>query len=136
GRAAPRDWIPPLSLLAHLAQRTEPGPSDEPAVGILAPTLFIGRRVWPYPKSLVRAGSSSTDRAAARRLLAQSLFVDARDDGARLWAADLAVRCRAIAAVVVDASGFPMAATRRLSLAAAATGSLALLARPVEEIVV
>ena len=94
------------------------------------PVLWVGRRVWPYPRGLVR----TTAGARSRWLLERSLFVDADDDGARLWAIDLALRCRALAAVVADAHGLPMAASRRLQLAAEAGDALALLARPPDEL--
>jgi hypothetical protein len=101
--------------------------------------LFIGRRVWPYPRRLVVVsgpsarggrGDASSPPPGDRRLLERALFVDPKDDGARLWAIDLALRCRAIAAVVADGSGLSMASSRRLQLAAEAGSALALLARP------
>jgi hypothetical protein len=70
-------------------------------------------------------------------LLASSLFVDPPDDAVRLWAIDLALRCSALAAVVADARGLTMAASRRLQLAAEKSlkdgGPLVLLARPLAE---
>ncbi len=82
-------------------------------------TVWIGRRIWPYPLVLDRAG-----------LLGGSLFVDATDTNQRLWAAELALRCSAVASVIADGSGFLMPATRRLQLASRESGALMLLARP------
>lgn len=82
-------------------------------------TVWIGRRVWPYPLVLRRAG-----------LLGGSLFVDATDNNQRLWAAELALRCCAVASVIADGSGFSMSATRRLQLISRGSDVLMLLARP------
>lgn len=82
-------------------------------------TVWIGRRVWPYPLVLERAG-----------LLGGSLFVDATDNNGRLWAAELALRCCAVASVIADGSGFSMSATRRLQLISRDSEVLMLLARP------
>jgi hypothetical protein len=71
--------------------------------------------------------------AADRPLFARSLFVAPTDAAGRLWAVDAALRCPTVTAVVVDASGFDMAATRRLALAANTGEALALLARPPHE---
>jgi hypothetical protein len=71
--------------------------------------------------------------AAERPLFARSLFVAPTDAAGRLWAVDAALRCPTVTAVVVDASGFDMAATRRLALAANTGEALALLARPPHE---
>jgi len=87
--------------------------------------LWIGRRCWPYPAALAHGGD--------RRLLEASIFVDAAEQGERVWAIDLALRSPGVAAVVADASGIGMAESRRLQLAAAAGGSLGLLARPWRE---
>lgn len=134
-------WTPPLSLLVHLAHQVCGGARDVRGADDPGPVLWIGRRVWPYGRALVRAGPLGA------RLLARSLFVAMPDDvaptrpsgtrtpeaGARLWALDLALRCRAVAAVVADGSGFAMAASRRLQVAAEAGHAFVLLARPAEE---
>lgn len=160
----PSVWTPPLSVLVHLAHqvlRSPPaGASDASAstervrpdrmdAGRAGPVLWIGRRVWPYGRALVRAGPKGA------QLLARSLFVATPDEavgvrgrrarggrtdpgspddaGARLWALDLALRCRAVAAVVADGRGFAMAASRRLQVAAEAGHAFVVLARPAEE---
>ncbi len=145
-RPAPEPWTPPVSLLVHVAHQVVSGSGG--AGQPTGPVLWIGERVWPYGRALVRAGPGGA------RLLARSLFVaisgsravnpaaargrdePARDGdvGARLWALDLALRCRAVAAVVADGSGFSMAASRRLQVAAEAGQAFVLLARPPEEL--
>lgn len=118
------DWMPPLSIATELASRALTLSPSVPSS--LSPFLiWIGRRCWPYGRSLIR-GPHGEDRT----LLQHSVFVDAPDIGARLWAIDLALRCPAVGVVVADGSGFDMAATRRLALAAAAGNGLALLLRP------
>ena len=82
-------------------------------------TVWIGRRVWPYPLVLDRAG-----------LLGGSFFVDAKDNNQRLWAAELALQCSAVATVIADGSDFAMPATRRLQLISRQSETLMLLARP------
>lgn len=82
-------------------------------------TVWIGRRIWPYPAVLDRAG-----------LLSGSLFIDARDNNQRLWSAELALRCSAVASVIADGTDLGMSATRRLQLVSRASGALMLLARP------
>lgn len=140
----PDAWTPPLSLLVHLAHQVLSVPpagatGEDHGWGRTGPVLWIGRRVWPYGRALVRAGPKGA------RLLARSLFVAIPDDvagsrgrvaseaGARLWALDLALRCRAVAAVVADGRGFAMAASRRLQVAAEAGHAFVVLARPPEE---
>jgi hypothetical protein len=93
--------------------------------------VWIGRGVWPYAPALVRA--------CGEEVLAQSLFAHASHPAARVWAADVVLRSRAAAAVIVDGTGFDLAATRRLQLAAESRGggggggALCLVARPPEE---
>ncbi|UCD74810.1 MAG: hypothetical protein JSV91_13605, partial [Phycisphaerales bacterium] len=77
---------------------------------------WIGRRVWPLPRLLVREAGGVRDR----RLLDCSLFLDPPDRAGRLWAIDVALRCPAVIAVIADGSGLRMAETRRLQLAAEA----------------
>lgn len=64
------------------------------------------------------------------RLLERSIFVDPPDQASRWWAIDLALRSRAAAAVIADASGMDMASSRRLQLAGEAGGAIGLLVRP------
>jgi hypothetical protein len=68
--------------------------------------VWIGQRVWPGPATLDRAG-----------LLDRSLLVDAPSPALRAWSAELCVKCAAVGAVVVDANGLDLTATRRLQLA-------------------
>lgn len=113
-------WLPPLALVAHLARTALDGAPRSARV------LWIGRRAWPYPRALI---AGENDRA----LLDRSLFVDPRDDAERLWAIDLALRSRGVAAVVADAGNLTMPASRRLQLAAASGNTPALLLRPPRE---
>lgn len=111
-------WSPPLYLLAHAASLALSQSSH-------GRVLWIGRRCWPHPRTLIQAGG--------RTLLDRSVFVAPPDAAARVWAVDVSLRCAAAAVVVADGSGMNMAATRRLQLAAAHGGSLALIARPPHE---
>lgn len=101
------DGAPPLCLLSHMANRGRRG---------LA--VWVGRRVWPMPW----------------RGFSKWILIDPPDPATRLWATDLALRSGGVATVVADGSGFDMAATRRLQLAAEAGGAVALLARPITEL--
>lgn len=148
-------WTPPLSLLVELCRRAL---EDQAALGREAWVVWIGSRVWPYPRALttvrgVRSMACEADarRAEARegerfelwldradgeqdrRLLERSLFVDPVDLAARVWAADGALRCPSVAAVVLEGKGLRMPAGRRLQLAAEASGGLALVARAADE---
>jgi len=99
------DDTPPLLVLTHIAAcalRTGPGRL----------VLWIGQRVWPSVHALIEPDDPR------RLLLASSVLIDPPDDAARLWAIDLALRSPAVAAVVADARGLDLAATRRLQLAA------------------
>jgi len=104
----------PVCVLSHLAGRAlaEDG----------GYVVWVGRRCWPYGRLLVHGDD--------RLLLERSVFVDVPNDAAKLWAVDVALRCEAVSAVVADGSGFDIAATRRLQLAARAGRSMGLLARP------
>lgn len=114
-------WTPPLGVLVHLAACVRQGPGREP-IGESSVVVWIGRRVWPYGHALLHARSALFD---------SSLCVDATRTDDRFWAIDVALRCGgAGTTVVADASGLPLAASRRLQLAAEAGGALALLARP------
>ena len=90
---------------------------------------WVGRVAWPSGDELVRGlraplaglfGGACVHTWPDARLHDRSILVDVPpgDDGARLWAIEQAVRCRGVCAVIADGRGFPMAATRRLQLAA------------------
>lgn len=118
-----RRWSPPLCLLSHLAACA----LDASPHGWV---VWVGRRVWPYPRVLVHHRGASTPGA----LLDRSIFVRTSDPSRTLWAADVAMRCHAITCVVADGSGFDIAASRRLQLAAQGGRSIGLLARPPTEL--
>ena len=99
-------WLPPLTIMIHLARRAD------------GPVVWIGRRCWPYPLAL------------GPDLLARSIFVDVTDLRERAWALDVSLRCRGLDVVIGDGALLNMSATRRLQLAAAEGGSLALILRP------
>lgn len=128
---------PPLGVLSMLATRVVAGAAADAGAGD-APSgswlVWVGSRVWPYPPSLVQAGGQAGGQIGmqigGQAVLERSLFVRARSPGDRLWAIDLALRSPAVAGVVADGSGFDMASTRRLQLAAEAGGGVCLLARP------
>ena len=130
----------PLGVLVHLAWRRLGKELREggPARGV----FWIGRRVWPYPRSLVGAlrgglDARPSDSPADTTLLDASVFLDASSAAERLWCAEQCLRCRGAACVVMDGTGFDMAATRRLQLASSRLpgecGVLALSGRPWEE---
>lgn len=148
----PRSWLPPLSILAHLARRgvvPQDGPGDDGGA-----VLWVGRSLWPYPRAMAadlavvprergRDGGElgpgeavehvrlvRLARSPGGPLLERSVLIDADDAAQRLWALDLALRTPGVAVVVGDGSGFNMAASRRLQLAAARGDALVLLARP------
>ncbi len=105
-RASRTDDAPPLLVLTHLASRSL----------LTAPqrlVLWIGQRIWPSVHALI-------DRDDPHRaLLTASVLIDPPDDASRLWAIDLALRSPGVAAVIADARGLDLAATRRLQLAGA-----------------
>ena len=138
-----RNWMPPLCVLSHLAWQA----LTQDGEGQAAYVVWIGRRLWPYPRILLRGspaitrfGITPSPAADPDRtndpglLLRRSLFVDPPDDATRLWAIDLALRCPAVVVVIADGRGLRMAETRRLQLAAEAGHALALLARPPAEL--
>ena len=122
-------WTPPLSLLVHLAACSLAPRSSSPASSITPVTpraatpaiLWIGQRVWPYGHALKRQP----------RLFDASICINTHDKTQQFWAIDIALRSAGTGAVIIaDASGLPLAMSRRLQLAAESGGSLALLARP------
>jgi hypothetical protein len=114
-------WIPPLLPLVHITRRVINGAST------FHYAVWIGRRCVPYGGALI--GSDGD-----KRLLERSIFVMAERPDDRLWAVDLALRCRAVGVVIADGSGFDMAATRRIQLVAKAHQSPVLLVRPPWEV--
>lgn len=117
GRVA---WSPPLTLLIEIAHSAAASSRDDGGRFV-----WIGEGVRPYAASLMGCGGSG-----APMRLDKCLFVRAQRPADRLWATDLALRSRGAAVVIADGSGFDLAATRRLQLAAEAGGGLCLLARP------
>jgi protein ImuA len=115
--AAPGLRAPPLSIFMALAARALAA-----RAGIV---VWLSPRLWPYPPAF--------SRSAGALLLARSLFINPPDASSALWAIDLALRSRAVAAVFADGLGFDMAASRRLQLAAYAGGAWGFLARPARE---
>ncbi|MSR27997.1 MAG: hypothetical protein EXS03_00260 [Phycisphaerales bacterium] len=140
----PRDlWLVPHGFLvalvwemflAHAAHPPSPlGVSHAPGAPDTR-VAWIGRRVWPAPRAML-------DESGSRALLARSLFIDARPQTCerkhRLWAAEQALACDGVSAVIWDAEGFDMVASRRTQLAAARSRDrpavLALAVRPWRE---
>lgn len=121
-------WTPPLCLLVHLAAcalapLSSPASSISPVIPRAATPaiLWIGQRVWPYGHALKRHP----------HLFEASICINTHDKAQQFWAIDLALRSAGTGAVIIaDASGLPLAMSRRLQLAAESGGSLALLARP------
>ncbi|MBS0192151.1 MAG: hypothetical protein U0573_05935 [Phycisphaerales bacterium] len=112
-----RFWSPPSTLLVHLAQA-----ALHQADNAQARLVWVGREIWPYPSVL--AAPQGNDP------LSCSLFVDATSPAQRLWAVDLALRSRAAIAVIANGAELDLASTRRLQLAAEASGAICFLARP------
>jgi hypothetical protein len=116
----------PLAILAHLAGASlpdEPQPAGVKKHAEHRRVIWVGKAIWPRPEWL------------APHLLEHSLWVafPRHEPAQRLWAADLLLRCKAFAAVLVDASGFDIAATKRLQLASRVGLGLCVLARPPNE---
>jgi hypothetical protein len=125
------------AVLVHAAWRLL---LDADRRGVRSWVAWIGGEAWPQPEHLVRgtrawlarmfggaieAGAGGCMRAWPHqwpdaRMHERSIMVDVPegDRGARLWAVEQAARCRGLCAVIADARGFDMAATRRLQLAA------------------
>lgn len=120
-QSRPTDWHPPLGLLMHLARQAMTGGDGA------GWCVWIGRRCRPFAHGLAH------ESMGREGVLGRSLWVDPPDAAGRLWAVDLAARCRGVRIVVADGSGLDMAATRRLQLAAEAGGTLVLLTRPMSE---
>ena len=110
-------WIPPLVPVVHLVRQAMN------CASFLRRAVWIGPRCFPYGAVLIGEEGDG-------RLLERSLFVAADGPSERLWAADLALRSPAVGVVVADGSGFDLAATRRIQLAAKAHRTTALLVRP------
>lgn len=114
---ASRQWSPPLSVLLHLANQAAALAERETEPLMLC---WIGARVWPSALSLM---------SSRHEMLARSLFVEAGDAASRIWAADLAARTPSVL-TIVDGTGFDMAASRRLQLAAEASTTVTGSGRP------
>jgi hypothetical protein len=116
-----RDGIPaqaPRAILAHVARAAMKTRLGEPGYSSL---IWIGRMCWPCP-------------AVIPDLLACSIWIDPPDAASRLWAIDLALRCKGVGAVIADGCGLDMGSSRRLQLAAEAGRTIGLLARPASEV--
>lgn len=133
-RASLEHWLPPLGVVMHLARQALTRP------GVL---VWIGRRCWANPAAIARcaiehttAGTFSAAEKADRpdrareSPLPRSVFVDPADFSQRVWAIDVALRCRGVSAVIADGSGVGMTESRRFQLAAAGSGVMGLLVRP------
>lgn len=120
------------AVLTHLAWQAIVH-DDLHRPGAARRVLWIGRSAWPDAYALVRGlrapvagmfGARMPRVWPDARLHARSLLVDPAQVrggavvGARLWAIEQAARCPGVCAVVADGTGFDMAATRRLQLAA------------------
>jgi len=114
--SARREWIPPLLILAHLADRatTINGQAER------GWCVWIGARIWPAPHAIANA-------------LPRTLLVDPSTAADRLWAIDACLRCPGLV-VIADGSALDTAATRRLQLAAESAGAISIIARPPHEI--
>lgn len=151
----PAARVPPLAVLTRLAWqaiRAEPwaasasassagSASSATATSTHHPpdsarwVVWIGSACRPHARLLVAGLRGMHGGRRCRpdlRLLERSLAVDARTPAERLWATEQAARCPGVCAVIADAAGMDMAASRRLQLAATG-GSLVLLARPERE---
>jgi protein ImuA len=124
-------------VLVHLAWQAILH-DDLHRAGAARRVAWIGRETWPDALALVRGlraplgGMFGVRRPPAwpdARLADRALMVDAPRAGERLWAIEQAVRCAGICAVIADGTGFDLAATRRLQLAASG-GAVLLVAVP------
>ena len=124
-------------VLVHLAWQAILH-DDRHRAGAARRVVWIGRESWPDALALVRGlraplgGMFGMPRRPSwpdARLADRALMVDAPRAGERLWAIEQAVRCAGVCAVIADGTGFDLAATRRLQLAASG-GALLLVAVP------
>lgn len=113
----PMRWTPPLTLLAGVA-------CEAMRSGTATRLIWIGRRVFPHAVFLARQHPS---------FLEGSLFVDACERDARVWAIDVSLRSGVPACVIGDGQGITLAESRRLQVAARCGRAIALLARPGHE---
>ncbi len=113
GRAERTIWVPAMAMLMEGAIK-----AWSSGGGLV---IWIGSAVWPYGASLPAA------------VIGDSVMVQTQSMADRVWAIDLALRSKAVTAVIADGSGLTLPATRRLQLAAEAGRALALLARPSHE---
>lgn len=119
-------WPYPRALVRDFGVRVSESPGPVPS-GEALHGAYLELVHWP---GRAPDGSPGSVPVGARFLLEHSLLVDAAPAQRRLWAVDAALRCPSVAVVVADGSGFDMAATRRLQLAAATGQGLGLLLRP------
>lgn len=122
------EWTPALTLLTHLAAMAHGEARGQSRPSTIA---WIGKAVWTHPGAI----------AGYAGLVDASIWVDAGTPQERAWAAELALRSDACAAVIADGSRMDMSLTRRLQLAASgaeercgATAPICLLARPPWEV--
>jgi len=115
------------SVIAHNAHKllTTQGVWDEAARP--RSTLWIGKRSWPTPYTLV--GMSQDRASATSSLLHSALFIDTTNDRMTLWALETALRSPAAHVVIADCPRLSLTATKRLLLAARERGTTALLIR-------
>lgn len=131
-------------------ERSAAGEGDARSSGGMH-AMWIGRAAWPNPRCLIAGVRGDLHALAAERshaqasrlvaaptsrdasLLERSLFVETPPDpAARVWAMEQAIRSEDVRIIVTDASGWSMAALRRLHVAMTrrASPAFALLARP------
>ena len=91
-------------------------------VGVERFYAWIGRAIWPACEVLRRCG-----------LLDRTLLIQTRTAAECAWAAELCVRCDAVAAVVTDGRGIDLTMTRRLQLAARGRDCRLIMLRPAVE---
>ncbi len=129
----PRQRHAPTALLVSLARHALRTTNRHTLVWIGEPVIPHGHALAPHPNT----------PADHPNLLERSIFITPPSHADRLWAAEIALRCPAVAAVILHAAGLSLTETRRLQLAAESTrptrnptpadGGLAILARPPSE---